>query len=118
MTDESGRAEVYVAPYPGTGRKWQVTSKGGGYPRWGKDGREVLYQALDGNVTAASVHGAGESFSVASEKALFRTRLPITVEYVYQPTADAQRFLVVETIDEDVTTPLVVTLGWQALLRR
>ena len=69
-------------------------------------------------MTAASVSAVGASFSVAAEKTLFRTRTAVTIEYVFQPTADAQRFLVVETIDEDVTMPLTVTLGWQALLRR
>ncbi len=117
VTDESGRAEVYVTPFPGAGRKWQVSSQGGGYPRWRKDGREIVYQALDGSVTAAAVSTAGDSFSVRSETALFRTRLPVTVEYVLRPTEDAQRFLVVETIGEDVSLPLTVTLGWQALLR-
>jgi serine/threonine protein kinase/Tol biopolymer transport system component len=118
MSDESGRPEVYVTPYPGLGRKWQVSGKGGSYPRWRKDGRELLYQALDGSVTAAAVAGDGGSFSVPSETALFKARMGLSAEYVFQPTADAQRFLVVETIGEDVTTPLVVTLGWQALLRR
>ena len=118
VTNESGRPEVYVTPYPGLGRKWQVSSNGGGYPRWRRDGREIVYQALDGSVTAAAVAAVGASFAVASETPLFRARTAATAEYVFQPTADAQRFLVVETIGEDVTTPLVVTLGWQALLRR
>ena len=117
MTDESGRAEVYATPYPGAGRKWQVSSQGGGYPRWRKDGRELVYQALDGSVTTATVSAAGEGFSVGSETALFKTRSAVTTEYVFRPTADAQRFLVVETMGEDVALPLTVTLGWQALLR-
>lgn len=118
VTDESGRPEVHVTPYPGAGRKWQVSSQGGSYPRWRKDGREIVYQALDGSVTAAAVSTAGEGFSVGAETALFKTRVPVTNEYVLRPTADAQRFLVVETMGEDVALPLTLTLGWQALLRR
>jgi hypothetical protein len=35
---------------------------------------------------------------------------------VWQPTADAQRFLVVESLEEEVPRPFSVTLGWQSLL--
>ena len=118
VTDESGRAEVYVTPWPGGGRKWQISARGGLYPRWRRDGREILYQALDGTVTAAAVSAAADSFSVHAEAPLFRTRSAVTIEYVLQPTPDAQRFLVVETIGEDVALPLTVVLGWQALLKR
>jgi hypothetical protein len=62
------------------------------------------------------VSAAGGNFPVGSETPLFHAPLPVTVEYVLRPTADAQRFLVVETIGEDVSLPLTVTLGWQTLL--
>jgi Tol biopolymer transport system component len=115
-SDESGRVEVYVVPYPATGRKWQLSSQGGVYPRWRQDGREIVYQAPDGTVMAASVSAAGASFSVDKEQALFKTRVNQGVEYVLRPTPDAQRFLVVETVDEEAGKPLTVVLGWQALL--
>jgi Tol biopolymer transport system component len=116
VSDESGRIEAYVMPYPATGRKWQLSSQGGVYPRWRRDGREIVYQALDGTVTAAAVSAAGATFSVTAETALFKTRAYQSIEYVFRPTPDAQRFLVVETIDEELAKPLTVVLGWQALL--
>jgi Tol biopolymer transport system component len=117
-SDESGRFEVYVVPYPATGRKWQISSQGGVYPRWRHDGREILYQALDGTVTAAEVRAAGPTLSVGAAKPLFKTRPASANEYVFRPTADAQRFLVVETIENEVARPLTVVLGWQAALRK
>ncbi len=117
-TSESGRFEVYVMPYPGTGRKWQVSSQGGVYPRWRKDGREIVYQTMEGTVMAASVLGAGESFTVASETTLFKTRAAVTIEHTYVPTPDAQRFLLVESMEDEAQRPLTVVLGWQAALSR
>ena len=44
-TFETGRVEVYVASFPPTGRKWQVSTVGGDYPRW--RGHEIFYMAPD-----------------------------------------------------------------------
>src|SRR5262249_33825882 len=35
-SDDSGRREVYVAPYPGPGPRHQVSSQGGGNPLWSR----------------------------------------------------------------------------------
>jgi hypothetical protein len=40
---ESGSEEIYVQPFPTPGGKVRVSTDGGGYPRWSKDGRELFY---------------------------------------------------------------------------
>jgi hypothetical protein len=45
-SDESGREEVYVRPYPEPGRTVQISTNGGDQPAWSRDGREVLYRKL------------------------------------------------------------------------
>ena len=117
-SDESGRFEVYVVPYPATGRRWQVSTQGGVWPRWRADGREVLYQALDGTVSATAVTLAGSALVPGATQPLFKARVAAGIEYVFRPTPDAQRFLVVETVEEEKPRPLVVVLGWQAALGR
>ena len=47
VSDESGRDEVYVQPFPGPGAKWLVSTDGGREPVWGRDGRELFYRAGD-----------------------------------------------------------------------
>lgn len=54
-SNESGKNEVYVAPFPGPGGKWQVSAAGGTSPRWRPDGKELFYLAPDGRLTAAAV---------------------------------------------------------------
>ena len=39
ISDESGRYEVYVQPYPGPGSKWQISTEGGTEPVWNPNGR-------------------------------------------------------------------------------
>ena len=48
VTDESGRDEVYVQPYPGPGRRWQISNAGGGGPIPSGRGTEESYSTRQG----------------------------------------------------------------------
>ena len=53
-SDESGRPEVYVRPFPNvTDGQWQISADGGTRPLWAPDGRELFYLALSGELMAA-----------------------------------------------------------------
>jgi len=56
QSDESGRAEVYVCPFPkvDSGR-WQVSTAGGTRPLWSRDGRDLFYLDVDRRLTVVSV---------------------------------------------------------------
>ena len=47
VSDESGREEIYLQPYPGPGGKTRISSDGGTGPMWGPDSRELFF--LDGD---------------------------------------------------------------------
>jgi Tol biopolymer transport system component len=47
VSDESGKNEVYVRPYPGAGPKIKISSEGGAEPAWAPDGREIFYRAKE-----------------------------------------------------------------------
>ena len=44
-SNQSGRSEVYVQPFPGSGRRELVSTDGGGQPVWARNGRELFYRA-------------------------------------------------------------------------
>ncbi len=58
VSDESGRYEVYVAPFPFTGAKTRVSAGGAYQPRWSRDGRELFYQSFDRHLVAVPVRAA------------------------------------------------------------
>ena len=60
-SNESGRSEIYVQPYPADGGKWQVSTDGGIQPRWREDGKELFYLTGDDRVMTAEIE-AGETF--------------------------------------------------------
>src|SRR5262249_26297779 len=48
-SNESGRAEVYVEPYPRTGKRFQVTKSGGARPLWAPDSTKIYFDNNAGN---------------------------------------------------------------------
>jgi len=116
VSNESGRNEVYVAPFPGPGGKRQVSTAGGGQPRWRRDGTEIFYFPPDNTLMAAAVNGRGASFEVGVVKPLFETRGTGT-RYQYAVTADGQRFLINTASEQAASAPITVVVNWTAGLK-
>ena len=55
VSDETGHAEVYVAPFPEGSPKYRVSSAGGRTPRWAAAGRTLMFIADDGRLMRADV---------------------------------------------------------------
>ena len=62
QSDESGRYEVYVRPFPGPGGKWQISNAGGQLPVWSRNGRELFFQNLDNRIMVTDYEVKNESF--------------------------------------------------------
>jgi Tol biopolymer transport system component len=117
-SNESGRAEVYVAASTGQAGKWQVSTAGGTFPRWRRDGKELFYLGPDSKLMAAEVRGQTSGFDVDAVRALFDVRPKLAVRYAYAVTADGQRFLVNSSDFASSPEPLTLLVNWTAALRR
>jgi Tol biopolymer transport system component len=116
-SNESGRAEIYVAPYPGPGGKRQISTAGGTAPRWRGDGAEIFYLAPGNKLMVAAVNGKGSSFEVGAVRPLFDTRIGAG-NYPYDVTADGQRFLINTTTEQTAEAPITVVVNWMAGLKK
>jgi Tol biopolymer transport system component len=121
MSNESGQREVYVRPFPGPGDKWLLSTAGGGWPRWRRDGREILYVARDGSLVAVSVDATGSSFVVGAARPLFEVRMRPIVRldaYSYDITADGQRFLINTFVEEAAPPAITLVVNWPGRIRK
>lgn len=117
-SDESGRPEIYVRPFPGPGGKWQVSTDGGIEPHWSAGGREIVYLDPTQHLVAVAVE-AGETFSAGIPEPLFRARLyQRTQRNRYVVSADGQRFLMLSPMESQSQPPTTVVLNWDASLER
>jgi len=126
-SNETGRGEIYVQPFPSGAGKWQVSTSGGQFPRWRRDGRELFYmtQASGGKMMAVDVTSSGSTFEAGSPKELFDSPYinlahsgtgPGAGPYhTFAVSADGQRFLIPHPPSTDaatVTMPIAVVENW------
>ena len=62
QSNDTGRMEVYVRPFPGPGGKWQVSTAGGVFPTWSRNRKELFYRAPDGTLMLAPYSVDGDAF--------------------------------------------------------
>jgi serine/threonine-protein kinase len=119
VSNESGRNEVYVQPYPGPGGKWPISTGGGIGPRWNPNGRELFYRNGDRMMVVDIT--TQPAFSAGNPRLLFEgqyARNPADVAN-YDISPDGQRFLMVkETPQAGSAAQINVILNWFEDLQR
>ncbi len=118
VSDETGRAEVYVQQYPGPGARRQVSTEGGTAPIWARAGGELFHRAGDQII---GVRIAVEpTFMVGRPRILFQGQAAppthLARNYDLLPSGD----FVLLRVQEDAArvSTLNVTLNWFTELRR
>ena len=115
-SNESGRSEVYLRPFPGPGGKWQVSTEGGARPEWSRDGRELFYFESDRmmRVTVDS----GHALAVGRPELLFPCNCLNSGRY-YEVTPDAKHFLLIQNAQPvSPVAQINLVLGWGSELER
>ena len=113
QSDESGRFEVYVRPFPGPGGQWQVSTAGGSSPRWRADGKELYYLAPDLKLMAAAVVTQGASITPGTPEALFQTHIVVAPQKQQYDVARDGRFLINTELESATTEPIHLLLNWK-----
>jgi len=113
-TNESGRDEVVVQPFPGPGGRVQVSADGGSEAVWSRDGTRLFYRS-DGQVMAARIR-PGPGFAIAARDTLFADRYAFAPNphANYDVMPDGQHFIFLEPASEG---SMVVVSNWRAVLR-
>jgi Tol biopolymer transport system component len=121
QSDESGRVEIYVQPFPGPGGRERISTNGGAQVRWRHDGKELFYVGLDGRLMAVPVRLMSErrQVEVGTPVPLFATRIGGAVQangvlrQQYMVSADGQRFLMSTVPETTSNTPITVIVNWK-----
>jgi serine/threonine-protein kinase len=117
-SNESGRLEVYVRPFPSGGGRWQVSDAGGGSPRWARSGKELFYRTDDA-VMVVSIDAHGDGLQTGKPQRVFSGAFRGGTTGVaiggntfadYDVSADGRRFVMFPASTEDVTNRGVITL--------
>jgi serine/threonine-protein kinase len=120
QSNESGKDQIYVRPFPNVnGGRSQISTAGGTRPLWARNGRELFYFDLDGVLMAVRI-GAGPNFSAGSPVKLLDPKYfagtPGTAGRTYDVSPDGERFLMIKDNASGTQAPnvanIVVVLNW------
>jgi Tol biopolymer transport system component len=115
-SDESGRKEVYVRAFDGSGEKTRISIDGGTRPCWRRDGAELFYLSGDNQLMAVPVRTVA-TFWAGAPVPLFRIDAPGWNGYgnAFDAAPEGDRFL----IQTGATSlPFTVVRNWTAELKR
>jgi eukaryotic-like serine/threonine-protein kinase len=97
-SNESGKNEIYVRPFPDVNKgRWQVSTDGGDSPLWSPDGREIFY--LNGDAVMAVPVETKAAFSLGTPKPLFHGKHVAAYPADGTPwdiSPDGKRFLMIK----------------------
>ena len=114
QSDESGSNEIYVRPFPKGNGKWQISTSGGEFPMWSRDGKEIFYHQPGGATISVEVNGAGVALVVGAAKKVFD--IPRSV--VLDATADGQQFLTAVMVGALSSPPVTLITQWDRELKK
>jgi len=115
VSDESGRDELYVIPFPGPGGKWQVSSGGASESVWLKNGGAIAYwQAGENRFYTVDFRTRGVEADIGAPRPLFGGRSIPNV--AMSPSPDGKRFLLAVPAEGAAPYTLTVVSNWQAIL--
>ncbi len=100
QSDESGRDEIYVRPFPGPGGKWQISAEGGAEPKWSRDGSRIFYWK-DAAIWAVDVEAHGDGFRPGRPRAVVRSLERLFNNQNYSVDRNGERFLVLVRDEEE-----------------
>ena len=125
-SNESGRPEVYVQPYPGPGRGQPISTGGGNSPVWSRNGRELFF------MTPAAPGGADQDDGCPSDdgadlhgwntpnalRGAVRRQRPVVRQYDVAP--DGNRFLMMRAVERPrlKLTQMILVQNWFEELKR
>ena len=126
-SNETGRMEIYVRPFPNIdGGKWQISSAGGISPKWSPDGLELFFSRPPGNddrgVWVARRESADMAQFSAPARAFTGSDAVVSEEGTFDISTDGSSILLRRdpdiTAQETDVTLLMAVDNWFAELKR
>lgn len=117
-SEETGRLEIYVKPFPGPGGKYQVSTGGGDNPKWSRDGRELFFSSDVGEVMVVDVRESGAALQLSTPRPVLKAPMVGGPEGPFVVSPDGKRFLVNQMGSDTVRLPLTLLTNWAAQLNQ
>jgi hypothetical protein len=117
QSNETGRNEIYVQPFPGPGGRLPVSTSGGSQVRWARNGEELFYVAADAKLMSVPIRLGSGAPEIGSPIALFAPPIGNTAQqndfrHQYMVAADGRSFLIA-TVKDASPPPITLIFNWK-----
>jgi Tol biopolymer transport system component len=110
-SDQPGQFEILVESIPPGRGRWQISTEGGDWPVWRRDGKELFF-AQGTKIMAAPIRLTKTSVESGKPQALFEVS---AASARFQVSRDGQRFLIAMPVEgAAAAAPLTVDTDWRA----
>jgi len=113
-SNESGRSEVYVVPFPNMSERTQLSDAGGSAPQWRGDGRDLFYLGRENRLMAVSLDERSANLQAATPHPLFDVR-PVGPRSFFDVAPDGQRFLINSRRSDSLSSSIALLQNWTRL---
>jgi hypothetical protein len=114
VSNEQKRTEIFVQTFPTPGDKWQISTHGGLFPVWSRDGKELYFIGADQKLMAADLKDGPDK--AGAPQPLFDIRLGGGAEGF--DVGNDGRFLVPTQVTQATAAPITVVVNWQTALKK
>ena len=117
QSSRSGRFEIYLARFPVTAERWQVSGEGGVQARWSADGQSLYYLDLKGRMMRVTVSSSHPD-QLGSVEPMFDLGIGLPNAQLEQYAVHGDRFLVLREPPGGAGRTVIVISNWASLLAR
>jgi WD40 repeat protein len=117
QSNESGRAEIYVAPLAGGSGKWQLSNGGGKWVSWRHDAKEIFFLGPDLKICSIAFDGSGAQPVIGSPQPLFAIDNSVLMGSLFDVSPDGQRILL-NAAPPEAPSPIEMVVNWPAKLKK
>ena len=110
-SDQTGRSEVFVSPYPATGQRWQISFDGGEEPQWSPDSEELYFS--NGRVWKRVRVRLSPSFTADKPRIMFEGPYLNVGGLGYNVAPGGGRFLLLRGASFETTREIQIIQGWR-----
>jgi hypothetical protein len=107
-----------VAPWPALSPITQVSTTSGTWSAWTKDGRELIFLEVSGQLMAAPLTVEAGRMSVGLPEPLFTINAPVLEAVYWSVASDGERFLTVNTQTTEAPTFCNLVVDWPGILEK
>jgi Tol biopolymer transport system component len=107
---------ILVEPFPGPGRRIQVSTGAAAQPRWSHDGRQIFFIQPDRKLIAVGFDP--RAGTAGAPRVLFQTRIAAEriANWQYDVAPDGR--FIINSLPSNTASPLTLITGWDAALAR